>query len=792
MSVLDMDYRFSSLSLRDLLDARDAYHFHLLHKPNVIGTALGLYLIRSEELWPSDAGKAPKLNFPRTLFNSEVRDYSWPCVLVFVREWEDEASFGAGRKYSATDMVPKTLYLADGRAVPVCIVKAPDVPADAAPIRTQRLPVGKFGGGLPIEVTVQGKNHVATVGALVSDGHTTYALTARHACGPAGTVIEARGREGLHQIGVSSGRQLTRQPFTDIYPGFAGRQSYVALDVGLVEIDDIGDWTSNTYGLPPLGAMADLSTQNLSLRLIDQPLVASGAASGLLRGTIKALFYRYSSVGGYDYIADYLIAPAGETQTRHGDSGMVWHLDVTPDRPRAAPEPLERRELRPLAMEWGGQVFTDGNPKASFALATSLANICRLLDVELLTDVDRGVSGYWGRTGHYGIASLAVSAVTDGKLRALLENNLELISFDASDIAQKDFDDSIGDLAAANQFVPLADVPDEIWKQLPFGKRAREGGRDELVKQADGRNRIDGPEHPNHYADMDMPIGTGGAPLFRDYFLGDASRMTPDEWLKAYEGAARFFDDRGKPGDRDLAKGFREPLKQGLLPFRLWQFFDAMVACLKAPDVDVAGFIAAAGIASHYMGDASQPLHGSIYADGDATRTFNLVNTRTGAIKEVRYGKGVHSAYETSMVSFKARDLLPMVEERILAAPRLPLAADGRGVAMSVLGVMSRCSSTLDPMLIVEAFVAAGGRANQTTSRALWDQFGGKTADVMTEGALGLAMLWESAWKAAGEPATSRVPIAEVSRDAVRSRYIDKTFVPSLTLKEIGRVLQGL
>lgn len=784
MSVLDLDYRFSSLSLHDLLDARDAYHFHLLHKPNVIGTALGLYLIRDKERWPDEKGKAPKLTFARTLFNSSVRDYSWPCVLVFVRDWIEESEFGAkGSKYKATDMVPKTLFLPDGRAVPVCIVWAPDVPADAPTIDPVLVPGEKFGGGVPIEVSVQGEDHVATAGALVSDGHTTYVLTARHAAGPFGTIIKARARDGLRQIGVSSGKQLTRLPFTTIYPGFAGRLSYVALDVGLIEIDSVKSWTSNTYGLPPLGPMADLSVQNLSLRLIDQPLVAIGGASGMLRGKIKALFYRYASVGGYDYIADYLIAPVGEVQTRPGDSGMVWHLDVTPPPAshKAKEIPLERRDLRPLAIEWGGQVFVDGKSKASFALATSLTNICRLLDVELLTDVDRGVSGYWGRTGHYGIASIAISAISNDRLRTLLTNNLKLISFDANDIAQKDFDKSIGQLAAANKFVPLADVPDEIWKQVDFGKNPREGGRD--INFGDG-----GPEHPNHYADIDVPISKAdGAPLFRDYFLGDPDRMTPEEWLKAYKGAAEVFDARG---DEKTAKGFRNPYKRGLLPFRLWQFFDAMVTCLKSDPIDIVGFVTAAGTASHYMGDASQPLHGSVLADGDPARPVELHHPVSGKVEVVNYGAGVHSAYETAMIAFKAKELLPMVEKRVTALDPLPLAKTGRDVAMATLEVMKRCAGVLEPMKIVEAFVEAGGKSNQTTYTRLWDKFGDQTADVMAEGARGLAMLWDSAWTAAGKTATNRAPLDTLDPDEVRKYYIDKKFVPSLTLEDIGKVLK--
>jgi hypothetical protein len=104
MSVLDLEYNFSALSLRDLLEARDTYHFHLLSKANVVGTAVGYYLIRNDEPWPKKKGQgnAPtrKKSTPRTLFDSEVRDYSWPCVLAFVRNWAQEDAFGPSGQYS--------------------------------------------------------------------------------------------------------------------------------------------------------------------------------------------------------------------------------------------------------------------------------------------------------------------------------------------------------------------------------------------------------------------------------------------------------------------------------------------------------------------------------------------------------------------------------------------------------------------------------------------------------------------------------------------------------------------
>ena len=98
-----MDYlanqpRFNTLSLPDLLRARDQFHAHLLHKANVIGTGIGRYLIRKTDPYPggpeppAPMGPKPKKP-PRTIENSEVRDYSWPCVLVFVRRWMEPSAF---------------------------------------------------------------------------------------------------------------------------------------------------------------------------------------------------------------------------------------------------------------------------------------------------------------------------------------------------------------------------------------------------------------------------------------------------------------------------------------------------------------------------------------------------------------------------------------------------------------------------------------------------------------------------------------------------------------------------
>ena len=119
--VLGVAQNFTSLSTKDLLEARDLYHWHLLHKENVVGTAIGRYRIRKDDDWPGreaahveqTIARAPEPAEPkpeRTFENSEIRNYSWPCVLVLVKEWRNPADFTSGGPLTPDQLVPKTLY----------------------------------------------------------------------------------------------------------------------------------------------------------------------------------------------------------------------------------------------------------------------------------------------------------------------------------------------------------------------------------------------------------------------------------------------------------------------------------------------------------------------------------------------------------------------------------------------------------------------------------------------------------------------------------------------------------
>ena len=52
-------------------------------------------------------------------------------------------------------------------------------------------------------------------------------------------------------------------PFSAIYPNFTASDTFVNLDVGLVEIDDISRWTTDVLDVGVVGDMADYSGVNL-------------------------------------------------------------------------------------------------------------------------------------------------------------------------------------------------------------------------------------------------------------------------------------------------------------------------------------------------------------------------------------------------------------------------------------------------------------------------------------------------------------------------------------------------
>ena len=401
-------YDYTALSLTDLLTARDIYHLHLMNKKNVVATAIGYYRIRKVDDWPTSENPNPDTSksktIPRTLGNSEVRPYSWPSILVFVENWELEENL---INSTSADIVPKTLYLPDGKAVPVCVIEANKVieQNDEVDFNNLNFPRNVISGGFPLLTEVQKEVKIASFGCLVTDGHTVYALTNRHVAGKEGTPISTILNGTQTVIGHSSDLQIGKVRFEDMYPTLKGKSVFLNVDIGLVEIEDLSQWKTEVLGIGQFDEIIDLDTNNITLKLINQKVTGFGASGKKIEGEIQALFYRYKSIGGFEYVCDFLIGPRTKgiksyrgdedkaLTVQYGDSGTLLLMEIEKDNADLALGEKDNKQqntttLHPFGVLWGMHQFTNGNEKEKqpFILASCLSTVCNLLDVELEED----------------------------------------------------------------------------------------------------------------------------------------------------------------------------------------------------------------------------------------------------------------------------------------------------------------------------------------------------------------------------------------------------------------------
>ncbi|MEO6290072.1 MAG: hypothetical protein ABIO76_09140, partial [Ginsengibacter sp.] len=599
MSFPFKSYDYTALSLQDLLAARDLYHLHLMNKKNVVATAIGYYRIRKADKWPSKGDTNPDNSrnkyIERTLGNSEVRPYSWPAILVFVEKWETEQAL---LEKEGSEILPKTLYLPDGKAVPVCIIKAEKVDETNETIDFSKVnfPRNVISGGFPLLTDVQNEKRVASFGCLVTDGHLTYALTNKHVVGKKGTPVKTILNSREVEIGKASDLQVGRIPFEDIYTTLKGTSVYLNMDIGLVEINDLNQWKTEVYGIGQLEKMIDLDTNNVTLKLINQKVVGFGAVSGKkFEGEIQALFYRYKSVGGFEYVCDFLIGPrtynvsqkeSNENKTltvKHGDSGSLILLELEDDE--NAVSGSSTTKYYPLGVLWGMHEFADSgvNKRQPYILATCLSTVCNLLDVELVRNWNLDLVNTWGKTGHFKVGAKACELVSSRKLSKLLKANQKNIGYADTDMINAN---TVGG-RYTKDFVPLADVADIIWRS---------------TRPSDSSN---------HFSDIDETNAAvmNNKSLLQVALANDAN-IDLDFWLEFNR-----LMDIAAPVLHTNSNGCQELRpRTGSLPFRVWQMYNQMIKSVE--EGDLVGFITAGGTMSHYVGDACQTLHVSYLHHG--------------------------------------------------------------------------------------------------------------------------------------------------------------------------------
>jgi hypothetical protein len=209
----------------------------------------------------------------------------------------------------------------------------------------------------------------------------------------------------------------------------------------------------------------------------------------------------------------------------------------------------------------------------------------------------------------------------------------------------------------------------------------------------------------------------------------------------------------------------------GALPFRVWQVFAQLVQYAKSSDG--ASFLTAAGCLAHYVGDSCQPLHSSQHSDG-----LNGAST------------GVHSTYEDNMVDAYADQIGAGIADAIANLtfkPRKILSA--WDAAMAVMDLMNFCQQTLPPETICNVYNDArpgSGKSstkNAAVLKALWDNCGQATIEVIASGAVTLAAIWQAAWAASGVSSSTRwLTIIFDGATQLQPIYENKSFLNSLHL----------
>ena len=86
MGVIESQPDFRSLGVRDLLDAREQYHWHLANLRNVVGTAIGLYLIRDGDVVSAQTTplSVSKVGFSAEIYEFATRDSVFYGILAIM------------------------------------------------------------------------------------------------------------------------------------------------------------------------------------------------------------------------------------------------------------------------------------------------------------------------------------------------------------------------------------------------------------------------------------------------------------------------------------------------------------------------------------------------------------------------------------------------------------------------------------------------------------------------------------------------------------------------------------
>jgi hypothetical protein len=371
--------------------------------------------------------------------------------------------------------------------------------------------------------------------------------------------------------------------------------------------------------------------------------------------------------------------------------------------------------------------------------------------------------------------------MTSDKLRQFVVANMDLLALNPDDALSNDprVQSRPND---EPRFVPLADVPDNVWKSnVNFT----------FAEQADGsKKRQPGPgargkdDNPNHFADLDLSYGDDKK-TFLELNLSEPEKyLKPSEWVRYYAAQKPLYAQwAALLGVPDKTKHW------GSLPFRVHQLFDIMVSALKAERTSRDGsglpmFLSAGGVLIHYMGDACQPLHTSYLSQGDPAQ----VMPRPRADKMMLVADGVHSGYEDEMVAYgyqneKLAELLDaeIQRQKSDAEELVRSIASGYEASKRVIELIAKTQAQIAPRDIVDKWVELKGQSRADKAAAMWREFGARTVSCMARGTRYLAAIWQAAWTQ-GEGDDLAGFNQKIDEARIMAIYNDASKMPSIAL----------
>jgi hypothetical protein len=260
---------------------------------------------------------------------------------------------------------------------------------------------------------------------------------------------------------------------------------------------------------------------------------------------------------------------------------------------------------------------------------------------------------------------------------------------------------------------------------------------------------------------MDQPNPQDGGRTLLD-LCDDPANIDPDVWLQYYE----------QVGDKD----------KGALPFRIAQIYDAMVKAIE--EGSTAEFVCAAGILTHYVFDACQPMHISYMFNGDPNGPMNADGKPLA--------RGVHGEFDEQMVEYFVEPIrtdLPQLAQA-KADEDAPASADDikttKDAAVAAVALMSNTvRKYANPIDIVRDFEELVDLKKRTRCEWLWDKYGDGMQQAMAEAVVLAARLWEAAWKN-GNGKENIQSTDAVPEDELRDLYETKEgFLDSVNLEDI-------